>query len=290
MDNQQKTTELCESAIDWALMNGLIMSSATGVGTFRSVNHAPFALFPTPIPRHCFSKAVDLQPLFNTVVHNISLDRTFLKEVMDKLSRVDDFVAKCYDIYNHVLEEGSTQPVTLGIHRSDYLLHQSGDADGNLEIQQVELNTISASFASLSSKTTELHKFLYNRANSSFKCHIPQNDSLIALTKGLARAWQLYGNKQAVVAVIVQPGEKNSFDQKWLEHVLLREYVLNVYIPSIDVYSRYGVASIRRTMAEIFEHGKLVGAERKLFLNEEFEVAVAYYRSGYAPNDYPTEN
>lgn len=46
------------------------------------------------------------------------------------------------------------QSYSLGLLRSDYLLN------GDLEIKQVELNTISSSFAGLAPLVTNLHKFV----------------------------------------------------------------------------------------------------------------------------------
>ena len=50
----------------------------------------------------------------------------------------------------------SLQPAQLGLFRSDYLLHGAGG--GELEIKQVEFNTIASSFGSLSQRSGELHK------------------------------------------------------------------------------------------------------------------------------------
>ena len=44
----------------------------------------------------------------------------------------------------------------LGIHRSDYMMHDVGTASEN--ILQVEFNTISAAFVCLSSKVAALHR------------------------------------------------------------------------------------------------------------------------------------
>jgi Eukaryotic glutathione synthase, ATP binding domain len=48
------------------------------------------------------------------------------------------------------------KPLHLGLFRSDYLLHSSSNEP--LSIKQVEFNTISVSFGSLSQRTAELHR------------------------------------------------------------------------------------------------------------------------------------
>ena len=55
-----------------------------------------------------------------------------------------------------MLEHGEQQPVRLGLHRSDYMLHRPAAAPGEdaapVGILQVELNTIASSFGCLSTK------------------------------------------------------------------------------------------------------------------------------------------
>ena len=60
---------------------------------------------------------------------------------------------------NGVLIKIKWQTASLGIHRNDYLLHAEADADAKTaKIQQVEFNTVSASFGSLCTRTSELHR------------------------------------------------------------------------------------------------------------------------------------
>ena len=83
------------------------------------------------------------------------------------------------------------------------------------------------------------------------------------------------GHTSAVVMFVVQPNETNAIDQRWLEYKL---------------WEHHGIQVLRRTLAEVDAHGKLVERDGKRTLNlDGREVAVAYYRSAYTPNDYPTE-
>ncbi|KAJ3290546.1 hypothetical protein HDU79_003161 [Rhizoclosmatium sp. JEL0117] len=265
-------SQLRDIAVDFAVLNGLVLATEKSASLQRPISHAPFALNPSNIPKNCFEAAVKLQPLFNTLVHKVSEDAGFLKEVMDGLASVDDFTGKCYDIYTQTQKEGSTQPIILGHHRSDYLLHKN-DSDSHVEIQQVELNTIASSFACLSSKTSDLHRFLRSR-NGESTDQLPKNNSLTALVAGFVKAWELYGNKDAVIVMVTQPGERNSFDQRWIENTLWQEYGINM---------------LRKSLTELADEGRLVGDKRKLVLNGNIEVAITYYRAGYTPLDYPTE-
>lgn len=54
------------------------------------------------------------------------------------------------------LTRGFSQDLSLGLFRSDYMVHQDGDS---LQIKQVEFNTIASSFGGLSARTSLLHKY-----------------------------------------------------------------------------------------------------------------------------------
>ena len=62
-------------------------------------------------------------------------------------------------------EEGVHQPLALGLHRSDYMLHKQ--PDGSLQPLQIELNTVAAGFGSLAGKASALHEMLVKLAPSS---------------------------------------------------------------------------------------------------------------------------
>jgi len=49
------------------------------------------------------------------------------------------------------------QNLSLGLFRSDYMVHQA-EADATPVIKQVEFNTIASSFGGLSSQTSGLHR------------------------------------------------------------------------------------------------------------------------------------
>ena len=46
--------------------------------------NAPISLIPTPFPANAFRDAVRIQPLYNQLVHDISQDDAFLKEIMER--------------------------------------------------------------------------------------------------------------------------------------------------------------------------------------------------------------
>ncbi|KAI8096912.1 glutathione synthetase [Halteromyces radiatus] len=270
-------------AIDWALAHGLIVRPTTEKQQYfehnAAVTHAPLALYPTPFPRAEFFKAKDLQIPWNTLIHRMSKDNLLLKELMETLSQVDDFMKRLYDIYLQVKTEGIAQSASLGIHRCDYLLHADLGADAHTaRIQQVEFNTIASSFGSLSTRTTELHKYLLSSIDNYGEGQItadqlPDNNTVDSIAQGLASAWKLYGKSNARVMMIVQPGERNAFDQRWIEYALME---------------KYGIHLLRRSLEQVINNGKLDPVTKALTI-DGYEIAVTYFRAGYGPEDYPTE-
>ncbi|KAI7904154.1 glutathione synthase [Cokeromyces recurvatus] len=265
-------------AIDWALSHGLVIRPTKDQITNNTsfVMHAPFALYPSPFPLEEFEKAKSLQQTWNTLIHKMSRDDDLISETMETLSKLDEFMNRLYQIYLTVKKEGVAQTASLGIHRNDYLLHTSKDS--KVKIQQVEFNTISSSFGSLSKRTGELHRFLLSSIDGYAEGHIkmdqlPENNSIEAIANGLALAWKHYGNPNARIAMIVQPGERNAFDQRWIEYTLLE---------------KHGILLTRLTLEDIATRAKLNPKSKALTI-DGYEIAVSYFRAGYGPEDYPSE-
>lgn len=172
-----------------------------------------------------------------------------------------------------------TQDINLGLHRSDYMVHSPpGTAPGATKLYQVEINTIASSFSSLSSKVSDLHKFLFSRVlppSSTFTLeNLPENPSMTALPAAMAAAFKLYGNPSAVLVLICQPNERNAFDQRWIEY---------------ELWNKHRVKTLRRSLSEMAAATIEEGPERRLKIDGQ-EVAVVYYRAGYTPVDYPDES
>ncbi|CAG8607355.1 9089_t:CDS:2 [Funneliformis mosseae] len=249
-DNLQSLQEL---AIDWSLSHGLVIRPPTNLALSNnsSVMHAPISLFPSPFPKKTFYQAIELQPVFNLLFHKLSRNHEFITQVIEEVTKVDDFIDELYKIYLKIKEEGIAQPISLGLHRSDYLLHVPQDAS-EANVLQVEFNTISSSFSSLSFLTGELHRYLLESTkyfNSSELLKIdslPLNDAMTSFPKGIAKAHELYGS----------PNHK--------------------------------IHIIRKTLAEIDQQGKLDPETHALIIDDK-EISVTYFRSGYAPELHPTK-
>ena len=255
--NDDKMSEL---VIDWAYGNGLVMRQE------KSCVHVPVSQQPTEFPANCFYDARNIQPIYNILVDRVARDTQFLSEIMDDLCKYDDFTAKIYEIYKQNLN--NEQKIWLGIHRSDYMIDHQNSTNS---IKQVEMNTISVSFSSLAAKVSEMHRYLGSRSGKNVNDCMPKNKAGTAIADGLAKAFKLYNNPKSVVMMVVQPGETNVFDQRWIEQQLLE---------------RHGIPLIRKTLLEI-SNGQL-NADKELVVDGNI-VAIAYFRAGYTPKDYPTD-
>ncbi|RZC81275.1 hypothetical protein C5167_043839 [Papaver somniferum] len=248
--------KLIYDALVWTSLHGLVVGhkSVQKSGTVPGVGmvHAPFALLPMSFPKSHWEQACELAPVFNELVDRVSLDGKFLQDSLSRTKKVDAFTSRLLDIHSKMLELNKKEEIRLGLHRSDYML----DAQTK-ELLQVELNTISSSFAGLSCLVGDLHRNLLNHYEGLGldSKRVPANGSVNQFAEALALAWKEYNNPRAVVVIVAQPEETNMYDQHWLSFVLKEKYPFTV--------------SKRR------------GGQA---------VAVIYFRAGYTPNDYPSES
>ncbi|KAI1359856.1 hypothetical protein F5Y08DRAFT_64413 [Xylaria arbuscula] len=290
-------TRLTEVTKDWALAHGLTVRPPPAVVAVEAdpkgilATAVPVTLFPSPFPRICFEQGIAVQKAYNELYACISQDEDFLARIVKEIGDSDEFITDLWKVHLRVKEEGYIQHKSLGLFRSDYMVHQ--DASGSEpQIKQVEFNTIASSFGGLSSQTSQLHQYLalteyplIEKAIPRDALTLPPNSSAAGLASGIKEAFISYGasttGHSKCVIFLVQDGERNIFDQKHLEYSLQSSTD-----PIIPVF--------RLPFSQIQEHTYLAnGAGRQLLYTPPhlpahiFEVAVIYMRSGYGPGDYP---
>lgn len=99
--------QLLHYAVSWGLSHGFVMRPSGAQVEIVSVKdnntqeitegqmnasiamHAPFALFPSPFPKLAYTKALQLQPHFNQLVHAVSEDHAFLDQLFSQLLHLD---------------------------------------------------------------------------------------------------------------------------------------------------------------------------------------------------------
>lgn len=125
-----------------------------------SAIHAPIALFPSPFPRTLFQHAQRLQSTYNVLYARVATDVAFLDRVMGEaegVGKVDEFTGQLWRRWKKLRDERPAQHLQLGLFRSDYLLHAPDPATPTT-LKQVEFNTISSSFGTLSERAAGLHR------------------------------------------------------------------------------------------------------------------------------------
>uniref|UniRef100_A0A5B6YI88 Glutathione synthetase n=1 Tax=Davidia involucrata TaxID=16924 RepID=A0A5B6YI88_DAVIN len=267
--------KLVYDALVWSSLHGLVVGdkNAQRSGTVPGVGlvHAPFALLPMSFPESYWRQACELAPIFNELVDRVSLDGIFLQDSLSRTKKVDAFTSRLLNIHSKMLDIDKKEDIRLGLHRSDYMLDEQTKL-----LLQIELNTISSSFPGLSSLVSELHRNLINQYCEHLGLDsrkIPGNNAVSRFAEALAKAWTEYNNPRAVVMVVIQPEERNMYDQHWLCTVLKE---------------KHDVITIRKTLAEIDAQGELLPDGTLLVGGQA--VAVIYFRAGYTPIDYPSES
>lgn len=276
---EEQVTELIFNASQFGLANGLVMYPPPPFHNYAPTL-APITLYPTPFPREEFKRSLDIAKTYNKLYANIVSERKWLLDIVKDLSISDkDFTGKLYSCYLDAEKNGIPQDVSLALIRSDYMYDEQTRV-----IKQVEFNTVSVSFAGLSSKVGKLHSFLNSTGQYSSEGTVnyyqpedlPVSESAVGMAKGLYSGVKYYndtylnGENKSIVLFVVQPNERNAFDQRSLELPLLSEF--NVISKRID-------------LPEVSKSVKIDSTSKKLFY-KGFEVSVVYYRSAYGPSEF----
>lgn len=216
-----------------------------------------------------------------------------------RLIEIDDFISKLWSVHLAVKREGYAHNLSLGLFRSDYMVHINPEgSDKQLQIKQVEFNTIASSFGGLSWEVAALHKYLLSvdaYPDTGERILLPEalrdSKSVPGLASGLAAAHNSYNSPadsgsledwthdRKCVLFIVQDPERNVFDQRHLEYMLL---------------ANFNIRSFRVPFDRIQEQTKLSGNRNLLYIpphspKKPWEVTTVYLRAGYSPDEYKTE-
>ena len=251
-------SENLQDAIEFALAQGLIKYNSS----FQLV-HAPFALQPYQIEGNTLNQLAILTPFFNELMLKVANDAEFLREHLFEASEVDSFVKNLLDL---LTDDRQVQPYQMMITRSDYLLHATNGAASLPMPKQVEFNMISNSFVYLSRQILLLHKYLYE--THRLDAQPIEHDSFNNVVEAMATAIKCYGHADCHLLMIVQQKEQNLFDQRAIEYRLLE---------------KFGIPTVRATLEAIAASGRM--KDGHLYIGDRL-MALAYFRAGYAPEDY----
>lgn len=107
---------------------------------------------------------------------------------------------------------------------------------------------------------------------------VPISPAMERIPAAISAAYDRYNQRnspsqKAVVVFVVQPGETNTVDQRMLE---------------FSLWDRHQIPVVRLSLAEIHDKVTLDEDSGSLTIDGGGEVAVVYFRAGYAPTDYPS--
>ncbi|CAL8582181.1 Glutathione synthetase [Xanthoria parietina] len=285
---------------DWSILNGLAIRPSTSLlststdlsGTLAAT--APVTLYPSLFPRACFHEARAIQKAYNELYAAIARDQNWLRQIVQQLIEVDDFIASLWNVHLEVEKEGYVQNLSLGLFRSDYMVHTDpANPDSKPTIKQVEFNTIASSFGGLSTKVSQLHSYLneiaaYPPTSPPTIAYpsFPANPCIESLSHGFSTAHRAYGPSKSspslplCILFIVTVPESNIFDQLAL---------------STPLQTAYEIPTFRLAFSAILDH-TTVSSNKHRILNYSpphspemsYEVSLVYFRAGYSPSHYPS--
>lgn len=261
--SEAELKETVDDAVVWASQHGLLVGASDTAPA--AVVHAPMSLLPVAFPRDRFYRARAAMRSFNLMIDAVSRDSEYLRAALEAAGQEDEFTGQLMKL-SEELPPLAVERV-LAINRSDYMLDSPSG-----RMLQVELNTIASSFGCLSNLVGNMHKYITSRLSSGWSAgELPENEALRMLPEALAQAVGLYGAEGSVVLMVVQPGERNAYDQQWLQ---------------TNLWESHRVRTIRRSLGEVAAEGEL--RDGALWIGGK-RVAVSYLRAGYTPNDYPSQ-
>ncbi|XP_055607671.1 glutathione synthetase-like isoform X1 [Uranotaenia lowii] len=276
---ETKLLDVVEKAKDWAIMHGAAMRSKAEFNP-DVLQFAPFILTPSSFPRKEFEKAIKLQLTLNELMHAVAHDSEFLRDTLKNTIKVDTFTGSLFEIYETVMNEGITQPISLGLLRSDLMLEtrcenacqvQCSRAKPYCCWKQVEINAIASGFGHLGPASKAVQSYILNELGHTDKlANLPENRALSGLCDAMVEAWKIQNRPQAAILFVIEDITYNICDQRFHEFYIRETY------PHIQV--------LRRTLTQISQQGKL-GTSKELLLNGQ-EVSVIYFRAGYEPGHY----
>ncbi|KAL4424506.1 hypothetical protein ABPG77_006815 [Micractinium sp. CCAP 211/92] len=269
--------DLVDDAVVWASQHGLLVGAGLADPACATV-HAPVALLPVPYPRETFLRAKAAALAFNAMVDAVARDEEYLSTVLAAAAQEDPFTARLLQVFRDTAAERHArrdQEGVLAVLRSDYMLHAPTNS-----LLQVELNTIASSFGCLSTLVSRMHAYLLGRlgAREAELGALPTHNAMDGIADAMGASVAEYcsaagcSTGEAVMVMVVQPGERNAYDQQWLQTRL---------------WERHGVRTLRRNLAQLAAEGRL-GPDGSLTVGGH-RVALVYFRAGYTPDDYPGE-
>ena len=245
-----------KEALEYLLAHGAVRYTDAG-----AVTHLPCSLVPWEAPRGFVQETEELTTLYNELYHRVAHDDDFLHTELERARAADDFVERLFQAKSH---EKPGKP-SLYLNRNDCM--PAIQSDGTVWPKQVEMNLMASALGEASQVVYRMHRFLSQHQDIMLK----ENRFGSGLSQGLADGYREM-NGDGIVLFLIPVGEVSVFDQRITESRLVEEY---------------GVKTLRCNLEELGEEGELRGGD--LYFRGH-KVSIAYFRTGYAPRHYLTED
>ena len=150
--------ELSSIIRDWQFTHGSLLKAPPRSGKSYAYPIG-VSMFPSNFPQHQFESALDLQCVFNKLYSAVANDGAWLYHVLRNQITNDptSMAAILWKIYTAAKSSGITQSLSLGIYRSDYMLH-APTSPSDMSLKQVEFNTYSVAGGSHSNLISQMHR------------------------------------------------------------------------------------------------------------------------------------
>ncbi|KAJ6115449.1 hypothetical protein N7486_001227 [Penicillium sp. IBT 16267x] len=288
--SEERLISLVTQIKDWQLNHGSLLKLVQ-TETERSVLSQPVGV---SFPRAQFQQALDLQKIYNKLYCAVAEDDDYIYNAIKDLLLVEPLASALWGIYQAAKKAGSVQDISVGIFRSDYMLHVVDDASHSLDslsnttLKQVEFNSFSCAGATHANKVVDMHRYLtrrgvYNVEGTPFDlASLPINKNVESLVSCLALAHSNYGQprsnlaKETAVLFLVQPANVH---ERPIEYGLWnREKPVPAY--------RLDFGSDVLQYTRLTESRELLFQPPWLESANPVEISVVYLRAGYEPYEY----
>jgi glutathione synthase len=239
-------------AVDLALTSALLQRTEQG-----DLTHCPLMLSPARISPAVITQLESLAKPLALLIHRVANNLEFLVEHLQATAASDEYTGFLLSLAQ------SAQPpqdnLRFSITRSDYFLTPEGEG-----LRQVEFNTIAASYLGLSQKITEFHQIWGSLNHETWD--LLSNNAIATVADAFVTVMGEFNLSKACVLFVVQPNERNIFDQRLIEIALVER----------------GIKVVRTSLEAIGEQGTL--QQGHLVLNGDI-AAITYFRAGYRPDE-----
>lgn len=242
-------------ALEFMVSHGAIRYAADG-----RVTHLPCSLTPWKAPRGFYQETLETTSLVTELYHAVANDDDFLHRELEQARAADPFIESLFQAKEC---ERAGKPA-LYLNRNDCM--PASGSDGRVWPKQVEMNLMASALGEASSVVWRMHQFV----GQGLGWDLPSNWAGKNLANALAEGYRQL-NSDGVVLLLIPQGEVSVFDQRILETRLVEEH---------------GLRTRRATLEDLGERGEIRGGD--LYLDGH-KVAIAYFRTGYAPLHYTSE-